>query len=697
MKKVILFVFFLSISSIYSQWIPINNGINSTTLNYEFATDGKTLVSSNLNGISISSDNGASWENIGLSGKVINVLSIYNNNILAGEFNVLGTNTIYYSSNLGDSWDTLKAKNQMYTSFLCKGDYIFVSTDSNGILLSTDNGKTWQERNNGIDPKRISALCMVTDGEKICMSTGDIIYLSTNNGEKWEEISGISSKFPQLAIKGDRIIAGLPWSGLYLTTDGGKNWNNLEVPTNRFITAVGISTNYIYCSFERYGNNEDYVFYMSSDNGESWQVVDEIKSNIVYSINVYNDSVYACTPSGVYFSSDNCETWQIIGTPMWYVSTIGVNKGYIFTSTNTGIYKSSDYGDNWEKMNFDYTDVSSFAFDGNDIYLGRGDVYKHTGGVYKSTDNGTSWEITGLKDVFIPAVGVKDGKIFAGTGIYGKNGDFRRDSGDIFVSFDKGASWELSLEDQYIHKFDANDSMIFAVADYGGGILFSSDGRNWINRYGLLISPGQAQSFISLSVDGERVVAGTLISTENDGILYSTNNGYDWEKIGIVPSDYLTYQVQSLLIDGNNIFAGLFFQYYEGIHLTTNKGINWVKKNDGLTCLSISSLAKKDGYIFAGTKGGGMFRAKISDFITDVKENPMQSQSPLSPNPARDYIIATQYIGWDYQIYDLLGNCVQSGLIDADKINISSLPAGFYTVRFYKDGKQFVEKMMKEM
>jgi|GEM_PF-1758524 len=70
---------------------------------------------------------------------------------------------------------------------------------------------------------------------------------------------------------------------------------------------------------------------------------------------------------------------------------------------------------------------------------------------------------------------------------------------------------------------------------------------------------------------------------------------------------------------------------------------------------------------------------------------------PLSPNPARDYIIATQYIGWDYQIYDLLGNCVQSGLIYTDRINISSLPAGFYTMRFFKDGKQIFEKMMKEM
>ncbi|HOV92937.1 MAG TPA: hypothetical protein PLC04_07675, partial [Candidatus Kapabacteria bacterium] len=39
----------------------------------------------------------------------------------------------------------------------------------------------------------------------------------------------------------------------------------------------------------------------------------------------------------------------------------------------------------------------------------------------------------------------------------------------------------------------------------------------------------------------------------------------------------------------------------------------------------------------------------------------------------------------ELKYYDLLGNCVQSGLIYTDRINISSLPAGFYTVRFYKD------------
>ncbi|MBP7215602.1 MAG: T9SS type A sorting domain-containing protein [Candidatus Kapabacteria bacterium] len=73
----------------------------------------------------------------------------------------------------------------------------------------------------------------------------------------------------------------------------------------------------------------------------------------------------------------------------------------------------------------------------------------------------------------------------------------------------------------------------------------------------------------------------------------------------------------------------------------------------------------------------------------------------VSPNPARDYIYINSSLidgvgVWEYQIYDLLGNCIQSGLIESDKINISQLSTGFYTVRFFNDGKQVVEKMMKE-
>ena len=74
----------------------------------------------------------------------------------------------------------------------------------------------------------------------------------------------------------------------------------------------------------------------------------------------------------------------------------------------------------------------------------------------------------------------------------------------------------------------------------------------------------------------------------------------------------------------------------------------------------------------------------------------------IFPNPASDYIyINSTLIGvtggvWQYQIYDILGNSVQEGMIESDKINISQLSAGFYTVRFFNGGKQLVEKLMKE-
>ena len=68
----------------------------------------------------------------------------------------------------------------------------------------------------------------------------------------------------------------------------------------------------------------------------------------------------------------------------------------------------------------------------------------------------------------------------------------------------------------------------------------------------------------------------------------------------------------------------------------------------------------------------------------------------IFPNPANSLINVPFYIGWEYQIYDVLGNCVQTDIIKSDKINISRLSTGFYTIRFFNEGRQVVVKMMKE-
>ncbi len=90
-----------------------------------------------------------------------------------------------------------------------------------------------------------------------------------------------------------------------------------------------------------------------------------------------------------------------------------------------------------------------------------------------------------------------------------------------------------------------------------------------------------------------------------------------------------------------------------------------------------------------------IYFAKINN-TTSVLEDPKWQPISIFPNPTRDFINTAAYLGWQYQIYDLLGSCVQSGMIDAENINVASLPTGFYTVRFFKEGKQVVEKLMKE-
>ena len=95
----------------------------------------------------------------------------------------------------------------------------------------------------------------------------------------------------------------------------------------------------------------------------------------------------------------------------------------------------------------------------------------------------------------------------------------------------------------------------------------------------------------------------------------------------------------------------------------------------------------RDGIVYGDT---------TFDWDVSVNEPKWLNDLSIYPTPARDYINVTDFLSWQYQIYDLLGNCVQSGIIESDKINISQLYPGFYTVRFFSGSRQMVEKMMKE-
>jgi hypothetical protein len=98
----------------------------------------------------------------------------------------------------------------------------------------------------------------------------------------------------------------------------------------------------------------------------------------------------------------------------------------------------------------------------------------------------------------------------------------------------------------------------------------------------------------SFASNGNYLFAGTI----NNGVYYSTNNGMNWTQTSLT-----NQQTYSLLINGNNIFAGN--TYPPSVHLSTNNGANWSQTS--LENQSVYSLEASGNSIIAGTLNYGIF------------------------------------------------------------------------------------------
>ncbi|MEN6294789.1 MAG: T9SS type A sorting domain-containing protein [Chloroherpetonaceae bacterium] len=357
---------------------------------------------------------------------------------------------------------------------------------------------------------------------------------------------------------------------------------------------------------------------------------------------------------GLYVSTNNGDNWIKTGFPSGLdITSFLVNDDYIFAGTSKGIYSSNDYGNNWKLTGLPESYVTSLALDSNkNIYAGTLRLNaEHDGRVHISTDNGSTWkqggEITDLASVW--ALAISGNNLYATTL-----------SHSLFLSTDKGETWES----RRITKINGQPDFI----------------------------PSIFQNVFSLATTGDSLFAGTY-----SGVYLTTDSGLTWD----VRNGNYYYQVNYIAFSGKSIFIGT----RDGIWLSNNYGITW-KEVSSANWTTQSILIKGD-YVFSGcaqaaytspgivSSLGKIYRCKLSDFFLDVKEKGLTSgNSLLYPNPTRDFINTAVYLGWQYQIYDLLGSCVQSGLIDSENINVANLPTGFYTIRFIKEGKQVIEKIM---
>jgi len=223
----------------------------------------------------------------------------------------------------------------------------------------------------------------------------------------------------------------------------------------------------------------------------------------------------------------------------------------------------------------------------------------------------------------------------------------------------------------------------YDTTGYSRGKVFKTTnaGLSWTELGASLFDPKKysVNGVVSDPANANRI----LVATAYYGVYVSTDGGASFT----TPSQ-TTLRTTCLIEDPT--VTGRFWLGTDnaGVWTSTNSGVNWQQMNPGLIALNILCLVYDpvNRALYAGTKGGGLYRYDISTGIDEHMAGPFPERLVLDqnyPNPFNGssvigYRIAHTGVA-KMSIYDLLGREV------AVLVNEEKTP-GFYSVKFDAGG-----------
>jgi photosystem II stability/assembly factor-like uncharacterized protein len=427
----------------------------------------------------------------------------------------------------------------------CLGNNIFTDESSEGPYISTNNGVNWNKITNGLT----SGVYSFARNQNYLFAGGTGgIYRSSDEGTTWKCIDSLVDKVNSLVVKDSLILGAAYYSGICRSTDNGLTWSislNGIGPQD-----IKIINNYCIAS----SNNG---IFTSDDYGLNWHINNGIPYYYIYSLDIFSNKIYVgALIEGIpyiYTSTDFGSSWQIISDSavknLYYFAMTDYNgMGYIAERNGPNIFKSTDNGVSWLKLPVKLPKITSITSNSNGIYIGT-----YNEGIFLSTDSGVTWENVNNNMPFqqIGHFTVQGANVFAGY----TNG--------VVISNDLGTNWSWSgLFNSYgdgifygdgILSISAFEDTLFVCSITG---LFRSKdkGLNWTK-----VSSFQANTII---YDGSKYY---YLGTDQ-GVYCSTNNGDDWNSIGLPGTGIL-------MTKGDTVFAGVS----NSIYVYTRINNNWTK------------------------------------------------------------------------------------------------------------------------
>jgi photosystem II stability/assembly factor-like uncharacterized protein len=384
-------------------WSPSDSGysIGDAPSSITSVNNGDIFLSTYFAGLYESTDDGSSWSKINgdIADKYILDVSVNS----SGDIFSATFTDVYKSVNNGTNWTQLNS-GTISQSLQCitidNSDNILVGTYYDGVVRSTDGGSNWETLNNGMYFTTIKSLVADSSGNLYAVVNGKGIYKSTDEGNSWNLVNikddqyNLSIEDIQ-ALPSGGLIAHATLGGTYVTTDYTL-WTPFTNPftSNYSFLTIAASKNGYY-----FGGTPNGKIYRTPSSVANWtEITDTLSTTYIYKIGVGpHGEVFVISDIGVYRSTNNGDSWQLINDiPATYNFSIAFSlDGDIFIGgggEGGGVYRSTDDGVHWTNLQEGLTNTGILSLAINP----DGSIYAGTfQGIFKSSDSGATWNYIG--------------------------------------------------------------------------------------------------------------------------------------------------------------------------------------------------------------------------------------------------------------------------------------------------------------
>ena len=232
-------------------------------------SDPDTLYIGSHEGVSVSTDGGASWEVVeSLQGADAMGWAFTDDAVFVG-----GHPGIMVSTNGGETFE-VRNDGLVSTDVHALGageDVVYAGLAGLGLFASTDGGATWEERNDRMGGAFMGRIVVdpAADDHILAPDMESGILESTDGGRSWDPLNVQQVTWVSWDTSdSDRIIVTAQGDAAE-STDGGRSWDRFEVPDG--VTIVEISPHDPNLLVAAALHAPEAAIFVSRDGGASWE------------------------------------------------------------------------------------------------------------------------------------------------------------------------------------------------------------------------------------------------------------------------------------------------------------------------------------------------------------------------------------------------------------------------------------------